>query len=85
MSPGCTKANIPSDLNAQLSLATRQQQVAVGSYIAGGSVIAAGVVLLYLNRPRLVEQGATSSLARSVAVVPTVSVDMLGVLVSVSH
>jgi hypothetical protein len=83
--PGCTKDEIPQGLNDQLNRARRQQQVAIGSYVAGGSVIAAGIVLLYLNRPRLVEQEATSSPARSVAIVPTVSADTLGVLVSVSH
>lgn len=84
-SPGCAKGQVPSDLNSRLSLATREQKISVGGYIAGGSLIATGVVLLYLNRPRLVEQPATNSHARSVAVVPTVSPDMLGILVSVSH
>jgi len=82
---GCTKGEIRSDLNAQLSRATREQQIAVGGYIAGGSVIAAGVVLLYLNRPRLEQGGGTRSSAASVAVVPEVSRDTLGILVSVSH
>jgi tetratricopeptide (TPR) repeat protein len=82
---GCTKDEISSDLNAQLSRATRDQQIAVGGYIAGGSVIAAGVVLLYLNRPRLEQGEATRSSAASIAVVPEVSRDTLGILVSVSH
>jgi hypothetical protein len=57
----------------------------VGGYIVGGSLIATGVVLLYLNRPRLAEQGSPMSSGGSVDVVPAVSDDMFGVLVSVSH
>jgi hypothetical protein len=82
---GCTEGDIGSDLNGRLSRARLEQKIAVGGYIAGGSVIAAGAVLLYLNRPHLAEQEATSSPARGVAVVPTISADMLGVLVTVSH
>jgi hypothetical protein len=82
---GCTKGNIRSDLNVQLSRATREQQLAVGGYIAGGSVIAVGVVLLYMNRPRLEQEGPTRSSAASVTVVPEVSRDTLGILLSVSH
>ncbi len=83
--PGCAKDAIPSDLNAQLNLARHEQAIAVGGYIAGGSLIAAGVVLVLLNRPRLMEQAPTNSPGRSVAVVPTVSTNMLGILVSVSQ
>jgi hypothetical protein len=82
---GCPKADIPSDLSAQLNRATREQQIAVGAYIVGGSVIAAGIVLVYMNRPRLVEQGTANSPGRSVAIEPTVSADMLGIQVRVSH
>jgi len=82
---GCTEDDIGLDLNAHLNRARLEQKIAVGGYIAGGSLIAAGAVLLYLNRPHLAEQEATSSPARGVAVVPTVSADMLGVLVTVSH
>jgi tetratricopeptide (TPR) repeat protein len=78
--PGCAKDQVPSALNDRLIRARRQQAVAVGGYIAGGSLIAAGVVLLYLNRPRLEEQSG-----RSVTIVPAVSGDMLGLQVSVSH
>jgi tetratricopeptide (TPR) repeat protein len=81
-SPGCARDKIPAALNAQLNAARRDQAIAVGGYVAGGAVITAGVVLLYLNRPRLIEQrGAT----RSVAVVPTVSGDTIGILLHVSE
>ncbi len=82
---GCRPDVIPPALSGQLTRATREQQLAVGGYIAGGSVIATGIVLLYLNRPRLIEQRPTSITTRDVAVVPMVSTDMLGILVSVYH
>jgi tetratricopeptide (TPR) repeat protein len=82
---GCTQTDIGPELNAQLRLANRQQKIAVGGYIAGGSVIAAGVVLLYLNRPRLLEQGPSNSPARSMAVIPAVSRNTIGILVSVNQ
>ncbi len=84
-SPGCRKDEVPSHLNDQLTLARREQTAAVGAYIVGGSLIAAGIVLLYLNQPRTVEQRDGRSSGRGVAVAPAVSVDMLGMLVSVSH
>lgn len=84
--PRCLKGDTEvKDLNGQLKLARREQAIAVGSYIAGGSLIATGVVLLYLNRPRLLEQGAPISSARRVTVVPVLSGGMFGILATVSH
>lgn len=80
---GCTKDQIGPTLNAQLSLATREQQFAVGGYIAGGSVVAAGVLLLYLNRPHVLEERASSSPA--VVVSPTLSAGGFGIAVSVDR
>ena len=82
--PGCQDGQIPPDLSDQLIRARRQQKVAIGSYIAGGSVVAVGVVLLALNRPRLAEQAPSSTSGRRVSVVPALSSEMLGVLVSIS-
>ena len=83
---GCLPSQVSSDLNAKLSLATREQQIAVGSYLAGGAVIAAGVVLLYMNRPRLLEQGRTTrSAAENITLVPTFSRDAFGLLLRVSQ
>jgi hypothetical protein len=81
---GCQPSEIGSDLNSRLALARREQQIAIGGYIAGGALIGAGIVLLYMNRPRLTEQEAARS-STSVTVVPAVSPDVLGILVSVSH
>jgi hypothetical protein len=82
---GCRPGAIPPALSDQLNRATREQQLAVGGYIAGGSVIATGVVLLYLNRPGLIEQHPMTIATRDLVVVPVVSADMLGILVSVYH
>jgi hypothetical protein len=82
---GCTEHDVAPDLDAVLNRARRQQTIATGIYIAGGSVIAASVVLLYLNRPRLTEREVAESLAASTMVFPAVSGDMLGIYVNVNH
>ena len=82
---GCKDSEIRPSLTAELNRARLEQRIAVGGYIVGGSALAAGVLLLYLNRPRLLEQDSTSSPAPGVVLVPTVSAGMLGVLVTVSH
>jgi hypothetical protein len=81
---GCQKEDVSDRLNDRLTRARQQQAVAVGGYVIGGSLIATGIVLLYLNKPRLTE-GAASSSVNSVAVVPAVSGDMLGILAIVNH
>lgn len=85
---GCTEQAIDEadpDLSPKLSRARLEQKIAVGGYIAGGAAIAAGVVLLYLNRPHLAEQEGENPRATGAAMVPVVSAEMLGVLVTVSH
>lgn len=81
--PGCEVGQVPPELNDRLARAQRQRDIAVGSYVVGGAVIAAGFVMLYLNRPHLDEQRAPTSPGRRVAVVPAVSADMLGVFVRI--
>jgi tetratricopeptide (TPR) repeat protein len=86
--PGCPKDDPRLEeqgLNARLKLAKREQRIAIGGYIVGGSLIATGVVLLYMNRPRLSEREAAGGATRAVTVVPEVSGDMFGVVMSVSH
>lgn len=78
--PGCRDGQIPTDSSDRLSRARQQQTIAVGAYIAGGAVIGAGVVMWYLNRPRLDERAPR----RRIAVLPTVSSDLLGFVVSVA-
>jgi tetratricopeptide (TPR) repeat protein len=85
---GCTEPTIEQEnprLNSRLSRARLEQKIAVGGYLAGGAVIAAGVALLYLNRPHLMESEDEKANAMGAAVVPVVSPDMLGVLVTVRH
>lgn len=86
--PGCPEDDPQLEakgLNDRLRLARREQAIAVGGYVVGGSLFAAGVVLLYMNRPRMAEQATEKWSARAVTVVPEVSSDMLGIRVSVSH
>jgi hypothetical protein len=80
---GCGAGQIPAELSDQRARARHQQIIAVGSYVAGGAVVATGVAMLYLNRPRLDEPREPTSSGRRIAVLPTVSNDMLGLVVSV--
>lgn len=85
---GCTQQQIDQGdphLSSRLTRARLEQRIAVGGYIAGGAMIAAGAVLVYMNRPHLMEREDATSEASGVAMVPVVSSDMLGVLVTVSR
>jgi tetratricopeptide (TPR) repeat protein len=85
---GCTEQEIDlgnPDLSPRLRRARLEQRIAVGGYIAGGAIIAAGAVLVYMNRPHLMEREDENRNAAGVVVVPAVSADMVGVLVTVSH
>jgi hypothetical protein len=85
---GCTEQDInasPLDLSPKLSRARLEQKIAVGGYIGAGAVIAAGVILVYLNQPHMMEQEGEPAPTPGVALVPVVSADMLGVLLTVSH
>jgi len=84
-SGGCMESTIRPPLRAELSRARLEQKIAVGGYIAGGAAVAAGVVLVYLNRPHLTEQDGTNPNATGIAMVPVVSAEMLGVLLTVNH
>lgn len=83
-SMGCKDDEIRPEMKAQLSRAQLERRLAYGGYIAGGSVIALGAVLVYLNRPHVVEQGSPDTHS-TVAVVPAFSTDTVGVLVTVSR
>jgi tetratricopeptide (TPR) repeat protein len=79
---GCKQDQIDSQLNARLNRARLEQRIAVGGYLAGGALIAAGAVLVYMNRPHLMEREDANP-GGGVSVVPVVSSDMLGVAVTV--
>jgi len=85
---GCTQQQIDMGdprLSPRLNRARLEQKIAVGGYLAGGAAIAAGVVLVYRNRPHLMEHDETDSQTTGVALVPVISADMIGALVTVSH
>lgn len=73
----CLLDQIPIGIKEKWILARREQTIAVGSYIAGGSLIAAGIGLLYMNRPRYAGR-------KSLAVAPSVARDMLGIIVTIN-
>jgi tetratricopeptide (TPR) repeat protein len=79
---GCKQDQIDSQLSSRLSRARLEQRIAVGGYLAGGALIAAGAVLVYMNRPHLMEREDANP-GGGVAVVPVVSSGMLGVAVTV--
>ncbi len=82
---GCAPSDISPSLSTQLSRATREQQIAIGGYIAGGSVLAAGIWLVYLNRPHLAEQQTPGIAARNVTVTPMVSADSFGIVMNITR
>lgn len=81
-SPGCTKDDIPPSMQTRLDRADLQQKVAIGAYAAGGAILATGVVLLYMNRPRTVEEAPHTS---QITLAPDLSPSSLGLVLSVSH
>jgi hypothetical protein len=81
---GCPDVDVGPQLSNQLIRARRQQQIAVGSYIAGGSLIVGAIVLLYLNQ-RPLERTAYRSPTARITAAPAVSADMFGILLSASH
>jgi tetratricopeptide (TPR) repeat protein len=83
---GCTQQQIDEgdpQLGKRLNRARNEQRIAVGGYLAGGAIIAAGAALVYFNRPRLMEREDATSGGPGVALVPVVSSDTVGVLVTV--
>jgi len=58
---GCDEGQIPQSLADTLSAARTEQTLAVISYAAGGVVVAAGAVMLYLNRERFVRVTDTAA------------------------
>lgn len=83
---GCTQQQIDMGnpkLSGELDRARLEQKIAVGGYIAGGALIAAGVALVYLNQPHVMEREDPNP--NGVAILPVLSTDMVGLQVSVSH
>lgn len=83
---GCTGRQINDtepQLGARLDRARLEQRIAIGGYVIGGAVLAAGVALVYLNRPHLMEREGDEPPARGISMLPVVSADSVGVLVTV--
>ena len=78
ISPGCPAEAIPPDLDDTLRRADRQQRLAVGLYVAGGALLAAGVALQVLNRARPLERGSRESSPAMAEIVPVLSRDFVG-------
>jgi hypothetical protein len=55
---GCGDAQVPAVWVEELFQAETEQRVARAAYIAGGAVLATGVVLVYLNRERVIRVSA---------------------------
>lgn len=81
-SSGCTNDDIPKSMQTRLDRAALQQKVAIGAYAAGGAILATGVVLLYMNRPRTVEEAPHGS---QISIAPDLSPTSLGLVLSLSH
>ena len=83
--PGCLTEQVPKKIRDRLILARREQRIAVGSYIVGGVSLAAGIALLYLNRPHLTEQASMGAHSGSVTIAPVISAEVFGVAVNVNR
>jgi len=81
---GCQDIAIVPELSNQLTRARREQQIAVASYVAGGSLIAAAVFFLYLNQ-RSIEQRVDRSATAHITAAPAVSGNMFGIFVGLSY
>jgi hypothetical protein len=73
----------PDDLAGKRDRGDLLQGLAVSSYIAGGAAVAAGAVMVYLNRGRLYRV-SPEELEGGVAVVPTFGPDGAGLQATVS-
>ena len=85
---GCTEQAIDEGspgLSAKLRRAQLEQKLAIGGYIAGGVAIAAGALLVYLNRTQLAEQDGAGPRGSGIALTPVISGDAVGVLMTMSH
>jgi hypothetical protein len=81
-STGCAKDDLPPSMGERLDRARLQQKLAIGGYAVGGAILATGAVLLYMNRPRTIEEAPNTS---QISIAPDVSPSSLGFVLSVSH
>jgi hypothetical protein len=84
-STGCNEEQIGAELNDQLDRARLQQRLAIGAYAAGGAILATGAVLIYMNRPRTLEQESVGPAPDRLSLIPDLGADRIGVVLSVIH
>ena len=82
---GCSDDSVPPDVRDILNRAERQQAIAVSTYIAGGAVIVASFGLMYLNRPQLSAESASSSQPEAVELRPSISPDQVSVTATIRY
>jgi hypothetical protein len=68
---GCPDTQVP-DVTRRLDSAATQQKIARTTYAIGGAVLATGVILLYVNRERIVRSKGESD-TNAVSLIPSVS------------
>lgn len=76
---GCPGSAIDGEPGDSLGAARWQWRVAVGSYVAAGAAVTTGLVLVYLNRGRLVQVEPGAIDERGVVVIPQVTSGSVGV------
>ena len=62
---GCSGSDVDPGLQSQLDRARWQKRIATGLYAVGGAALAAGIVLVYWNRPQLVPVTESARTARA--------------------
>ena len=82
---GCPEAGIPAALTRRLERAEQQKRLAITSYIIGGSLLAAGVALLYLERSRSAKQEARRRTVERMIVSPSMMDGMVGLWIQVNR
>ena len=68
---GCLETEIPDDLSGQLDRATWQHRLAGAAYGIGAAAAAAGLIMVYLNRPRILRE-ETMDVGERISFVPLV-------------
>lgn len=74
---GCPSTD-PEYPSAEHDRAHVQQNIAIGTYIAGGVALTTGVILVVLNRPKLLRVDVTASEERRASIIPLIAPDKAG-------
>jgi len=74
---GCHEQDLPASVRDLKSQAELENGIAVGTFIAGGALVAGGLVLIILNQPRVVEAQPKPALP-PLTLVPTLGPGRVG-------